>query len=267
MSLIRRESTADREHLHARDKSVQSVDRAFDVLEALGAHDRSIGVTEIARLTGLPQGTVHRLLRALLARGYARRDAERKYAIGPAALRLGDASNRALVSISMQFLKQLVELAGETANLAVLEGTHMVYAAQSPSPHTLRIFAEVGHRVPVHSTAVGKVTLAGMDRAAAVHLLARTHLAALTPHTITSTQALLAELDLILEQGFAVDDEEQELGVRCVAVRVPDSRGMLAAISVSGPAERLSLDQAREIAPGMRRIAADLSRAVFSSDD
>lgn len=242
------------------------MDRALDVLEVLGSHGRPMGVSEISRLTALPQGTVHRLLLALVARGYARRDAERKYAIGAAALRLGDAANRALVGLSGRYLRQLVQLADETANLAVLEGMHMVYAAQAPSPHTLRIFAEVGRHVPLHSTAVGKAALANMNRADALRLLERMDLVAQTPHTITTVAGMITELDRISDQGFAIDDQEHEVGVRCIAVPVPELPGLLAALSISAPAERLSLERARSLSSDMKHVADALSRAVFGHD-
>lgn len=263
VSLTDQSRAEDREHPDPRGKSVQSVDRAFDVLEVLASHGRPMGISEIARITALPQGTVHRLLLALVARGYARRDNERKYAIGAAALRLGDAANRALVSVSSEYLRQLVQLAGETANLAVLEGTTMVYAAQSPSPHTLRIFAEVGRPVPLHSTAVGKAVLAAMSRPDALRLLDRAELIGRTPYTITTLPALLIELDQIEADGFAVDNEEHELGVRCVAVPLPDLASVRAALSISGPAERLTLETARSLAPAMTEVAAALATVVL----
>lgn len=249
-----------------RAKSVQSVDRALDVLETLATHHHAMGVSELSRLTDLPQGTVHRLLLALLGRGYIRREAERKYAVGAAALRIADAAHRALVTTSEPYLRQLVELAEETANLAVMDGTQMVHAAQCPSPHTLRIFAAVGHGVPIHATAVGKVALARLRPEEATVLLERVGMPMQTPRTITSTSDMRTELDRVGRQGFAVDDEEQELGVRCIAVPVPSVHGPVAAVSISGPVERFSLDQAHGVVDEMKRIAAAFSAAVFGAD-
>ncbi len=263
MSLTEHGRAVQRDDHDSRGKSVQSVDRALDVLEVLASHGRPMGVAEIARITALPQGTVHRLLLVLVSRGYARQDSERKYAIGAAALRLGDAANRALINVSTEYLRQLVEMAGETANLALLEGTEMVYTAQSPSPHSLRIFAEVGRPVPLHSTAVGKAVLAAMSRPEALRLLHRTELTGRTPYTITSLPALVSELDRIAAEGFAIDDEEHEVGVRCIAVALPDLPGLRAALSISGPAERLTADTARSLAPAMTDVADRLAAAVL----
>lgn len=240
-----------------RPRGVQSVDRALDILEVLAASPGTLGVTEIAREVGLAQGTAHRLLVALLQRGWARQDAGRKYGVGPAAMRLGDASYRELGAVANPALRAAVEATGETANLALLEGVEMVYVAQASSPHTLRIFAEVGRRVPLHSTAVGKVALAGLAPEAPRALLAGRALEARTPHTVTSLDALEVEVVQARREGYALDDEEQELGMRCVAVPVA-LHGLALALSISGPTERLSAERARSFVPELQRIGAGL---------
>ena len=238
-----------------RAASVQSVDRAFAVLEALAADERPVGIAELVDLTGLPQGTVHRLLQSLHQRGYVRRDAARKYSLGTSAVRLADAAQRAMVRSARPHLAELVAISGETANLAVLEGDDVVYVAQVPSPHTLRMFAEVGRHVPPHSTAVGKVLLAGMPRERALAVLRRTGLAARTPATITDLDAFVTELDLVTVQGWAADEEEQEAGVRCVAVPVGAPGAALAALSLSGPADRFAGGRTAGLVEEMQRVA------------
>ena len=142
----------------------------------------------------------------------------------PRAIRLADAAQRALARSARPHLAELVRLSGETANLAVLEGDDVVYVAQISSPHTLRMFAEVGRHVPPHSTAVGKVLLAALPREHALAVLRRTGLAAAHPgHHHRPRHAFAAELDRVAAQGWAADEEEQEIGVRCVAV--PGHRG------------------------------------------
>lgn len=240
-----------------RPRGVQSVDRALDILEVLAGSSGPLGVTEVAREVGLAQGTAHRLLVALLQRGWVRQDGGRKYAVGPAAMRLGDASYRELGAAAAPALRTVVDATGETANLALLEGVEMVYVAQSSSPHTLRIFAEVGRRVPLHATAVGKVALAGLPPDATRSLLGGRTLQARTRHTLTSLEDLEAEVARARREGYALDDEEQELGVRCVAVPV-GLHGLSMALSVSAPTERLSAERARALVPLLQQIAADL---------
>jgi IclR family acetate operon transcriptional repressor len=235
--------------------AVQVVDRALDVLEALAAAGGPVGVGELGERTGLPQGTVHRILRSLQERGYVRRDASRKYSVGTAAVRLADAAQRSLARTARPYLAELVAISGETANLAVLEGIDVVYVAQVSSPHTLRMFAEVGRHVPPHSTAVGKVLLAAMPREEARGILRRTGLAARTAATITDLADLEAELDLVAAQAWAADEEEHEAGIRCVAVPIGGEGPTLAAMSVSGPAERFAGGRTAGLVGAMQRIA------------
>jgi IclR family transcriptional regulator, acetate operon repressor len=234
--------------------SVQSVDRALSLLEALALAGSPVGVGELAERTGLPQGTTHRLLQGLHRRGYVRRDAARKYSVGTAALRLGDAAQRSLARSAQPLLARLVEASGETANLAVLEGDDVVYLAQVPSPQTLRMFAEVGRHVPPHSTAVGKVLLAAMPRERAVAVLRRTGLPRRTEATITDLDDLGRVLDIVQVDGWAVDDEEQEAGVRCVAVPVFSGEQVVAAVSLSGPADRFRGGRDPELVATMQHI-------------
>ena len=217
---------------------VQAVDRALDLLEALAAAGSPLGVSALAAATGLPVGTIHRLLRTLAGRGFVRQETNRDYALGPALFRVGHAGTRSIAAPARPYLARLVEISGETANLAVLEGDHVVYVAQVPSPHRLRMFAEVGRSVLPHSTAVGKVLLADCAVEVATGVIRRTGLPARTPTTITAPAAFTAELDRVRARGWAVDDEEEETGVRCFAVGVRDGGRVIAAMSVSGPAAR-----------------------------
>ncbi|MEV7965142.1 IclR family transcriptional regulator [Sphaerisporangium sp. NPDC088356] len=240
--------------------TVQSVDRALDVLEALADQGGEAGLSEIAARTGLPYGTIHRLLRSLLARGYVRQESDRRYALGSALVRLGGAAERMVGVWAQPYLEKMVALSGETANLAVLEGDFVVYVAQAASPRRLRMFAEVGRRVLPHSTAVGKVLLA--ERADAAAILTRTGLPRRTEHTITSIEAMLAELDRVRGQGYAMDLGEEELGVHCLAVPVRDGGKVIAGMSISGPVDRIEALDRDELAQGMRAIAADFGTDV-----
>ena len=135
-------------------------------------------------------------------------------------------------------LRGLAELTGESANLAVLTQGRAEYVAQAPGRHTMRTFTEVGNRVELHCTGVGKALLAAADPPQAGRLIATAPLAAQTPATITDTAALQAEIALIRDRGYALDEGEMEIGVRCVAVGLPGATPM--AVSVSGPAVRMT---------------------------
>ncbi|YCK42857.1 IclR family transcriptional regulator [Actinomadura sp. ATCC 39365] len=241
---------------------MQSVERALDVLEALAEHGGEAGLSEIAARTGLPYGTIHRLLQTLLARGYVRQESDRRYALGGGLVRLGGIAESMVGVWAQPYLTRMVELSGETANLAVLEGDFVVYVAQVPSPRRLRMFAEVGRRVLPHSTAVGKALLAGRAAAEAMAVFERTGMPRRTPNTITDAAGMLAELDRVKECGYAMDLGEEELGVHCLAVPVRDGERVVAAMSVSGPAERIDALDRDELAEGMRRIASDFGREL-----
>lgn len=242
---------------------VQSLARAFDLLEHLADAGGSATLSQLAATSGLPLPTIHRLMRSLVGTGYVRQEASRRYALGPRLIRLGESASQMLGSWAMPYLADLVDRIGETANGAILEGDSVVYVAQVPSPHSVRMFTEVGRRVLPHSTGVGKALLSTLADDDVLALVKRTGMPAQTAQTITRPDRLLTELETIRARGYAVDEGEQEVGVRCVAVPVVDAP-VRAAISVSGPDSRVTLDRVREIAPilvaASEALVADLRR-------
>ncbi len=242
-----------------RGSGVQSVDRALALLEHIADAGGSLRLTELESATGLPLPTIHRLLRALMHNGYVRQEPTRRYALGPRLVRLGETAGRALGTWAVPRLAELVAEIGETANMAVLEADAVVYVAQVPSAHSMRMFTDVGRRVSAHSTGVGKVLLGQLSDDEVRELLRRTGMPAMTPRTHTDPAAFMAELAEVREQGWAVDDAEQEIGVRCVAVPVPGAPTR-SALSVSGPSGRVTAGRVVEIAPVLQRVAAGLAR-------
>lgn len=216
---------------------VQSVHRALDLLEQLGVH-RESGLSDLAAATGLPLPTIHRLLQTLSDRGYVRRLPHRRYALGFGFVPLAAAAGTAIGVGADAVLARLVGEVGETANLAVLAGDRAQYVAQAPSAHSMRMFTEVGRLVELHSTGVGKALLARLDPDR-VRRIAAAGLPGHTPHTLTEPGALLADLDRIRKRGYALDEQEQEVGVRCVAVAGTGPAQWLA-VSISGPLTRMT---------------------------
>jgi IclR family transcriptional regulator, acetate operon repressor len=240
---------------------VQSIERAFDLLEMLADAGGALGLSELAANSGLAPATVHRLMRTLVKRGYVRQEASRRYTLGSRLIRLGETSSRMLGTWLRPVLAQLVRETGETANLAVLDGDEVVYIAQVPSPHSMRMFTEPGRRVQPHCTAVGKALLAELPPEQARALLERSDMPAYTPTTITDPDLLLAHLEVIRKQGYAIDEGEQEVGVRCFAVAVPDAPASLA-ISTSGPQARMTDDAAARIVPALKHAAQQISATI-----
>jgi IclR family acetate operon transcriptional repressor len=249
-----------------RSTGVQSLARAFDLLELIADLGGEAGVSRLAARSGLPLATIHRLLRTLTDLGYLRQTPSRSYTLGPRLIRLGETASRSIGVWATPALTGLVERFHETANLAVLDAGDAVYLAQVPSPHSVRMFTEVGRRVPLHCTGVGKALLAQMPEDRLSAFLAGTVLAAATPATITDPISLRAELAGIRERGYAVDDGEREQGVRCVAAAMPGAP-TASALSVSGPQGRISDDDVLLIGPALVTLAADLAANLAGSPD
>ena len=232
---------------------VQSVDRTFALLDALALRGGRASLGDLVAVTGLAAATVHRLCGTLAESGHLRRDARRDYLLGPRLQRVGEAARRATWEWAEPVLRAVVDGTGETANMAVREGDGVVYLAQVPSPHSMRMFTEVGRRVEVHCTAVGKALVAGDDDDEVRTMLRRSGMRRYTSSTIVEPDALIAELDRVRSSGFATDESEQEEGVRCVAIAVGEGAASFA-ISASGPEARFTKDR-RDAAVGILRSA------------
>ncbi len=233
---------------------VQSVERTFALLDVLSRSERPVGISELTTESGLSLGTVHRLIRTLVDLGYVRQEPSRTYALGLRFIRLGERAASGLAAWSRPLLEEVARALGESVNLAALDRDQVVYLAHVPSPQAMRMFTEVGSRVPAHSTGVGKAMLAQLPRPQAEALLARTELLAATSHTITDYHALIEQLQKAATEGFAIDDEEQELGVRCVAVPILGEEARFA-VSVSGPTSRMSDELVSRAVPLLQGVA------------
>jgi IclR family acetate operon transcriptional repressor len=238
--------------------AVQSVDRAFELLEVLADAGGELALSEIAASSALPLPTIHRLVRTLVNRGYVRQLPSRRYALGPRLINLGERAGGMLGDWARPWLTDLVEALGETTNLAMIDGNRATYVAQVPSRHSMRMFTEVGRRVYLHCTGVGKALLAQRGDDDVLELLHRAGMPAQTAHTIVDPDTLLAQIRQIRQLGYAVDDGEQEIGVRCVAVPVLGGPSSYA-ISVSGPNARMTADLVDRAVPLMRMAAKELS--------
>lgn len=246
-----------------RSGSVQSVERVFELLEAISDAGGEISLSDLAAASELPMPTIHRLLRTCVALGYARQLPSRRYALGARLIPLGERAGRQLGRAAQPRLLELVGELGETVNLAVLEGTQAVYVAQQPSRHSMRMFTEIGRRVDLHDTGVGKAILSQLDDAQIHDIVRSVGMSTPTPRSHADVESLMADIARIREQGFAVDDEEQEIGVRCYAVPVPGAPSPMA-VSASGPLSRVDATFGERAVPELlaaaRRIGDDLQR-------
>jgi IclR family transcriptional regulator, KDG regulon repressor len=225
---------------------IQSLARGLRILDLLGQSQDGMSITELAEILSVDKGSASRLVSTLAHYGYTEKDENtRRYHVGPQVVSLSRSvlTRLPLREAAKPFLRELMERTGECAHLAVAAQGKVLYIDQVESPATLRVNAQVGTMNPLHCTALGKVLLAFGD------VDMPTRLEAFTAHTITDLEKLRSHLDEIRRQGYAVDDEEFDLGVRCIAVPVFDFRGKaIGTIGVSGPATRISQTRLPELA-------------------
>jgi IclR family acetate operon transcriptional repressor len=238
------------------NNQVQSVTRALHLLAVVETAGGVLSISEMASGAALTVGTTHRLAHTLLANGYLRQLPDRRYCLGSRLIALGASANALIGMRARPVLRSLADQFGESANLAVLSASSAEYVAQVAGSHSMRMFTEVGRRVPLHSTGVGKALLSMLSEEQIRKLLEPAELTSYTPTTITDLDALLDDLESIRRQGYAMDDGEMEIGVRCVAA--PVSASSLMAISVSGPAARMTGGVVRSAVGALARARTDL---------
>jgi IclR family pca regulon transcriptional regulator len=247
---------------------VQSLDRGLAVIRAFNAEHPELTLSDVARLTGLTRAAARRFLHTLVELGYMRSDG-RRFALRPKILELGYAylSSLSLPEVAMPHLEQLVEKLHESSSVSVLDGDEVVYVARVPTKRIMAVAISVGTRFPAYATSMGRVLLSGQSDQWLDGYLASVKLRALTSHTIDDPATLRTELMRIRAQGWALVDQELEVGLRSVAAPIRDGEGrMIAAVNVSAHASRGSLaDIVRDLLPPLLNTAAfiesDLHRA------
>jgi DNA-binding IclR family transcriptional regulator len=242
-----------------------TVERALALLQYLARHPGDHGVRALAVALNLSPSTTYRLLDTLAETGFVRQDRQtERYSIGVASVQLGIAALGALdlTTVAPPCLRALVAETGESAFLAVLDDSAVVYLLKEEGRHSIRTTARLGSRRPLHCTALGKALLSALPPEEAAALLARAGMPALTPHTITDPAALLAQLAEVRQRGYATDNEEVEEGLACVAAPIRDYRGTtIAAVSMAGPVARVLPHEeqfGRRVAAGAAEISAGL---------
>jgi len=226
---------------------VQTIERMASILDLVGKKPQGISIRDLSSELRLPKGTVHRLLSSLAYFGYIRQDpVMRNYYLGLKLLDLGSlvASQIDLRKISEAILHDLAERCKETVHMVVMDRDEVVYIEKVESPHGLgglRMTSRVGSRNPAHSCAVGKVLLAYLSEKELDDYILRKGLPHRTANTIIDRKAFQEHLNMVRTQGHAIDDEENERGIRCVAAPIFNDKGkVVSAISISGPAFRVT---------------------------
>jgi DNA-binding IclR family transcriptional regulator len=247
-------------------RGLQTVDRTFRLLELLCQSNGGLSLTEISQRSGLPKSTVHRLLAALVGYRLVNQDpVTQHYRPG---IKLFELAQQALQGIRLRDealpeLKELCDLTRETVHLAILDDGDVIYIDKEESPQTIRMFSAIGKRGPAHCTGVGKVLLAALPNEELRRVVRRKGLPRFTENTITDSAALSAHLERVRELGYAIDNQEHEPEIRCVACPIFDHRGEVSAsISLTVPAFRASREEMEARAPVVREYAERISRRM-----
>ena len=233
----------------APDGAVKSADRALAILDAIGQLG-SVRFAELITLLGLPRSSAHGLVQTLLSRGWLEQNpSTRELSLGFRVWELGQryAGHHDLLSVAKPVMDALALEVGETVQLARLDGLENVYIAISESPQPMRLASRVGLRLPSHATGIGKALLSQLDPEEVERRLAGAHLETFTAHTISDPRDLLAVIARVRIEGYGEDNEEYQLGCRCVAVplrlpTLPAGSSMLTALSVTAPLFRCGPD-------------------------
>jgi DNA-binding IclR family transcriptional regulator len=246
-----------------------AVERALNILEAAAQRRDGLTNSEISRKLGIPKSSASYILRTLERRGYLRRDAKSgRYRLGLKILSLGgDAQgNLEIADVALPFMRALGEKIQMTVHLAVLDQGEAVYVEKVEAPGFFKVNTWVGRRMFLHSTSVGKCLLAWLPKREIENVVRQHGLKKRTPKTITTVSRLLADLEHVKQSGYAVDDEENSLGARCLGAPIFDAVGnVLAALGASGTLTQVDeanmprmIEALKETA---RRITRQLSRS------
>jgi IclR family KDG regulon transcriptional repressor len=249
-----------------KDSLVKSVDRALHLINLLSHKKDGYGVTELAKQVGLHKSSVYRILTTMMQHQFVEQDAATgRYKLGYKVVELGA---KLLDSIDLRteakpFLIELEQLTQEVVHLVVINLGQVVYIEKLEGTQTLRMHSKVGNRAPVHCTSVGKAILAYLETQEIDRIIEEQGLPQHTPHTIVDKQDLLAELKKIKAQGYALDLEENEIGITCIAVPIFDHREMVvAAVSISGATMRMTEERLDQLKRRMMETGQQISRRL-----
>ena len=255
-------------HDKTAQNTIKSLDRAMAVFEYL-SDAQGMTLSALAAEMGQSPATVYRILITLEGRGLVEFDqAAQVWHIGAQAFVIGARFLRrtSLVDRARPILRRLMEQTGETANLGVEQNGHVLFVSQVETTASIRAFFPPGTLSRLHASGIGKALMAQMDHDRLDRLLGAAPLADFTPHTLTDQAALRADLAATRTRGFSIDDEERNLGMRCIAAPVFDIHGEpVAGLSVSGPTSRIGRDRVADFSPRVVAAAAELTAALGGS--
>jgi DNA-binding IclR family transcriptional regulator len=242
---------------------VKAVDRSVNILEELANHEEGLGVTELANRLDIHKSSIHRLLSTLVYRGLVKQDPKTdNYKLGLKLFELGSRifNDLEIREYAKPYLEELVAATDEAVHLVIMDQGEIVYIDKVESSKTIRMNSQIGKRVPVHCSAVGKAMLAYYPKARVDQIIKEQGLAKYTENTITDLKELKEHLTKIKEQGYAIDNVEHELGIRCVAAPIFNYSGkVVSSVSVSGPTIHVTKERVEELAKLVKDTAMKIS--------
>jgi IclR family KDG regulon transcriptional repressor len=232
------------------DYIIQSVDHALDVMEAFQGEEDELGITELSRRLKLHKNNIFRILATLENRGYIEQNrVTDNYRLGLGTLELGQTYIRhtGLLRVARPITEELGKKVNENVYIGILKENYAFYLDVVESAHTVRVLSRVGCRVPTYCSAMGKAQLAFETPETIAEVLGKKELKKFTPSTISDREKVVEHLALVKELGYAVDDEEWDEGVRCVAAPIYDyTRKVVGAVSISAPSVRMPMEQVKK---------------------
>lgn len=268
MKIIRRATEAPKRKREERSSegrgdTVQSLSRALSILNALSQSEHGVSLSELAHQVGLPISTTHRLLGTLRQENFVRYEADLgTWIIGVQCFIVGSAflRSRELTQIARPLMRDLMERSGETINLAIEDRGEAIYVAQIECQETMRAIAKPGGRTAMHASGVGKALFAAMAEEEVERIILLTGLPKETPKTITTAAKLRADIRASRARGFAIDDEEHSIGLRCVAAAIFNEHAQpIAALSLSGPSVRITRDLLPKLGNAVKETAGQIT--------
>ncbi|ALS76441.1 IclR family transcriptional regulator [Planococcus rifietoensis] len=246
--------------------SVQSVERALNIIEILQDLPNGLGVTELSHRLDVSKSTAHRLLMSLYNKGFVQQDLQtEKYYLGLKFIELGQVvtDNLDIRKVASPYLRQLTETTGETAHLAIMDKNEIVYIDKLESSATIRMFSNIGKRAPIHCTGIGKAIFAFLEDQQIEQIIKETGLKKYTEKTRTTREEMLKDIQEIRLRGYSIDDEEHEMGIKCSAAPIFNHKHeVVAGISVAGPIMRVTEEKLEMMAEEVLKVSTEISRLL-----
>lgn len=247
-------------------ETVQSIDRALNLLEILSDHDKGLGLIDLSERSGLSKSTVHRLLNTLSENGYVKQNEDSgKYLLTMKLFHLGskNVEKMDILKLSRPYLEKLRDLSGEVVHLVLLDGNEIIYIDKVESENTIRMYSNIGKKGTLYSTSVGKAIMAYLSDEEIRKIWDSIKIEAFTEYTITDFKEFMKEINEIRKAGYAMDREENELGVRCLGSAILDyTKRPVAAMSVSGPVQRMTEEKVSDIVTSILEMKKLVSKEL-----